>query len=97
MKKPFYLLTAAVLAFSTLGACGTKEDADSSSKKADTTSSATEASSEEKDATSSATEGSSEEKDTDAAKTSSGELEDLTVGATPSPHAEILEARQLSR
>ncbi len=78
MKKPFYLLTAAVLAFSTLGACGTKEDADSSSKKADTTSSAT--------------EGSSEEKDTDAAKTSSGELEDLTVGATPSPHAEILEA-----
>ncbi|QOV19358.1 MetQ/NlpA family ABC transporter substrate-binding protein [Blautia liquoris] len=71
MRKPLYLLTAAVLALSTLGACGTKSDADSSSAKS---------SSKETDAASS------------AEKTSSEELEDLVVGATPSPHAEILEA-----
>lgn len=78
MKKNIGVIAAAFLAAAALTACG-------SSKPAETTAAA-ETSAEA--AETSAAEAESSE----AAEETTGDLEDLTVGASPAPHAEILEA-----
>ena len=78
MKKNIGVIAAAFLAAAALTACG-------GSKPAETTAAA-ETSAEA--AETSAAEAESSE----AAEETTGDLEDLTVGASPAPHAEILEA-----
>lgn len=79
MRKNVAILAAALFAASALTACGgqTKE-----TTAADTTAAETAAEKTESSA--------AEEESTEAAPT--GELETVTVGASPAPHAEILEA-----
>lgn len=79
MKKNLALVLAAVLAAGALTACGSSNNAETSA--AQTTESAAEET----------TTGVSEETTT-AANAASGELETVRVAASPSPHAEILEA-----
>lgn len=80
MKKSFGMIAAAVAAAAVLSACG-------SGKPAETTAVATQAAAETK------AEEKTEEKTEAAAETAApAELKEVTVGASPAPHAEILEA-----
>lgn len=79
MKKNIAIVLAAVLTAGALAGCGAKTE--------ETTAAATEAATEA--ASSEAAETETEAETTEAA---SGELQTIKVGASPSPHAEILEA-----
>ena len=78
MRKNFGIIAAAVLAAAALTACGGAETKE--------TTAAAETSAEE-----SATAAETEAGQTEAAK-DPAELEEIVVGASPAPHAEILEA-----
>jgi D-methionine transport system substrate-binding protein len=81
MKKSFGIIAAAILAAAVLTACG-------GSKTAETTAAATEA------ATTAASAAETQAAETTAAASEAAqtELEEVVVGASPAPHAEILEA-----
>jgi len=81
MKKSLSMVLAAIVAASALTACG-------GSKPAETTAAATEAAKE------TAAESKAEESaaETKAEETPAAELQEIVVGASPAPHAEILEA-----
>lgn len=79
MKKSFYVLAAAVLTAGALTACSGGKDA----AKTEGTATAAESKAEESK---------TEETSAADAKETSGDLEKLVVGATPAPHAEILNA-----
>ena len=80
MRKNVAILAAALLAASALTACGGQT---TETTAADTSAAETTAAEGEETAA-------AEEKSSEAAAT--GELETVTVGASPAPHAEILEA-----
>lgn len=92
MKKNITLALAAVLAAASLAACG------SSSAPEATTAAATTAAATEAATTEAAEETTAAAEETTAAAEASDEIEplaesvDIKIGATPSPHAEILEA-----
>lgn len=77
MKKNIGVIAAAFLAAAALTACG-------GSKTAETTAAETSAEAAETSA--------AEAESSEAAEETTGDLEDPTVGASPAPHAEILEA-----
>ena len=80
MKKNIGVIAAAFLAAAALSACG-------GSKPAETTAAETKAEAAETTAAESSAEAESSE-----AEAKTDDLKELTVGASPAPHAEILEA-----
>ena len=78
MKKNIGVIAAAFLAAAALTACGGSKPAETTAA-AETSAEAAETSSAEAESS-------------EAAEETTGDLEDLTVGASPAPHAEILEA-----
>ena len=85
MKKFVTVFAAAAIAAAALTACGTSQTEETTAAPADETTAA-EADAEE------ASEEAGEEDSAEETTAASGELQMLTVGASPAPHAEILEA-----
>ena len=85
MKKFITAFAAAAIAAAALTACGASQTEETTAAPAEETT-ATEADAEE------ASEEAGEEASAEETTAASGELQMLTVGASPAPHAEILEA-----
>ena len=85
MKKFVTVFAAAAIAAAALTACGTSQTEETTAAPAEETTAA-EADAEE------ASEEAGEEDSVEETTAASGELQMLTVGASPAPHAEILEA-----
>lgn len=85
MKKFVTVFAAAAIAAAALTACGTSQTEETTAAPAEETTAA-EADAEE------ASEEAGEEDSAEETTAASGELQMLTVGASPAPHAEILEA-----
>ena len=94
MKKNFTVVLAAVLAAASLAACGSSK-APETTAAAETTAKATEAAEETKaaeESTEAAAESEAAENQAASQIEPLAESVDIKIGATPSPHAEILEA-----
>lgn len=88
MKKLTALLLTGVLAFGVLTGCGDKAEETAATQTTEETESTTEAAAEE---TETETEEDSAEETTEEAEAASGELTTITVAASATPHAELLE------
>ena len=94
MKKNFTVVLAAVLAAASLAACGSSKTPETTAA-AETTAKATEAAEETKaaeESTEAAAESEAAENQAASQIEPLAESVDIKIGATPSPHAEILEA-----
>lgn len=86
MKKLTALLLTGVLAFGVLTGCGDKAEETAATQTTEETESTTEAAAEETE-----TEEASAEETTEESEAASGELTTITVAASATPHAELLE------